>query len=352
MGASGTAVKLSGIEAGRGLAASVVVLYHVARHLDKIYGMPTLMSVFQFGHAGVDLFFVISGFIILYVHYRDIGQPHRLPHYIGRRFTRVMPTYWVALAITVSLAAAGGHGLPSVEDLLFSVTLIPANRELLLGIAWTLRFELVFYAVFCLLIVRRNVGVTVLALWLGVVLVAWLGGLSFVDVPGSLYGVFNLEFFFGMAAAYLMRNGLVQAPKWLLATGIALFAAAAIAENVGWMDGYANIARIFYGIPSALMILGVAQAASATRFTVLPLFRVLGSASYSIYLFQFVFIGLSWKVWLASGLDRSLPYGVAFVPLAAAGILGGIAVSRYVEHPLIRLVRALPFRVRPRPVVS
>jgi exopolysaccharide production protein ExoZ len=71
------AAKLDGIEAGRGLAASAEVLYHTARHRDKIYGMPTLMSAFQFGHAGVDLFFVTSGFIILYVHYRDVGTPRR-----------------------------------------------------------------------------------------------------------------------------------------------------------------------------------------------------------------------------------------------------------------------------------
>lgn len=352
MAANDTAAKLGGIETGRGLAASVVVLYHAARHLDKNYGMPTLMSVFQFGHAGVDLFFVISGFIILYVHYRDIGEPSRLPHYIGRRFTRVMPTYWVALAITVLLATAGSRSLPSVGDLLFSVTLLPANRDLLLGIAWTLRFELVFYAVFGLLILRRNVGLVALALWFGVVLTAWLGALSFPGVPGSLYGVFNLEFFFGMAAAYVVREGLITAPKSLLATGIALFTAAAIAEDVGWMDGYADTARLYYGIPSALIILGVAQAGSGSGFAVPPSLRHLGSASYSIYLFQFVFIGVTWKIWQTAGLERSLPPVVAFVPLAAAGILGGIVMSRYVEHPLIRMVRGRGFSVGPRAAVG
>jgi len=70
--------KLTGIEASRGVAATAVVLYHSARHLDHVYGVPGLMRVFQFGHAGVDLFFVISGFIILFVHYGDLGRPERL----------------------------------------------------------------------------------------------------------------------------------------------------------------------------------------------------------------------------------------------------------------------------------
>jgi peptidoglycan/LPS O-acetylase OafA/YrhL len=59
--------KLGWVEAYRGIAATAVVLYHTARHFDKNYGIPALESVFQFGHAGVDLFFVISGFIILFV---------------------------------------------------------------------------------------------------------------------------------------------------------------------------------------------------------------------------------------------------------------------------------------------
>src|SRR5215467_10685301 len=114
MAAGAVATKLSGIEISRGLAASAVVLYHAARHLNQAYGMPTLTSVFQFGHAGVDLFFVISGFIIVYVHYNDIGTPDRLGHYVSRRITRVMPTYWVALAVTTLIAVAGSRGVPSL----------------------------------------------------------------------------------------------------------------------------------------------------------------------------------------------------------------------------------------------
>ena len=70
--------RLVGIEAGRGIAASLVVLYHVSRHLDQAFGAPMLVHAFQFGHSGVDFFFVISGFIILFVHYRDIDNPLRL----------------------------------------------------------------------------------------------------------------------------------------------------------------------------------------------------------------------------------------------------------------------------------
>ena len=95
--------------------------------------------------------------------------------------------------------------------------------------------------------------------------------------------------------------------------------------------------------------------ALAGRTDALPIpswLRILGSASYSIYLFQFVFIGIAWKLWLAAGLDREVPHGLAFVPLAVAGIGGGILMSRCVEHPLIRMVRRGGPRIRPRPAVG
>lgn len=340
--------RLTGLEAGRGIAASAVVSYHAARHLDKVYGVPALMSLFQFGHAGVDFFFVISGFIILYVHDRDIGVPARLGHYVGRRFTRVMPTYWVALAVTTMLALGGGHGLPSLADLCWSVTLLPSEHRLLLDIAWTLRVEIVFYAVFCLLILNRSVGLAVGALWLGVVVTAFVGRIAIPAIPNSVYGAFNLEFFLGMVAAYAVTNDRVPQPKSWLFAGLALFALAALAEDLGIMDGYADTARLFYGVPAALIVLGLARAGQSGHLSVPSSLRLLGGASYSVYLFQFVFIGVVWKLWLSAGLGRVAPHGLVFLPLAAAGIVGGILMARYVEQPLIRTVRGPP-RVRAAP---
>ena len=66
-------------------------------------------AAFQFGHAGVDLFFVISGFVILFVHWEDIGRPQRISRYAGRRLTRILPIYWVALALTIASRAASLH---------------------------------------------------------------------------------------------------------------------------------------------------------------------------------------------------------------------------------------------------
>ncbi len=339
--------KLIGIEAGRGIAATLVVLYHAARHLNKIYVVPALMSVFQFGHAGVDLFFVISGFIILFVHYDDVGHPGHLSRYLGRRLSRVLPTYWVALALTIVLSLGGGHGFPPLFDLAWSASLLPSHTEPLLGIAWTLQFEIVFYAVFFLLILNRPLGLTVLLLWLGWIVLAKFDSSVGGSAPHSLYGLYNLEFFFGMAVAYWLRNHTVLLPKLILMIGIVLFVGAAVAENTNLIDGYADVSRLIYGPAAALIVLGAAAAGRKGLITVPMWLRTLGTASYSIYLFQFVFIGVLWKLWLAAGLDGKLPDIASFPVLAVAGVAGGIAMSRLVEYPLMGLVRRIR---RSRPV--
>jgi peptidoglycan/LPS O-acetylase OafA/YrhL len=73
---------------------------------------------------------------------------------------------------------------------------------------------------------------------------------------------------------------------------------------------------------------------------------VLGAASYSIYLFQFIFIGILWHAWLAAGLDRVMPHTASFPLLAVGAVAGGILTSQWIEHPLIRLMRTFSFRSR------
>lgn len=330
--------KLAGVEACRGLAASAVVLYHSARHIDRAYGADGPLRIFQFGHAGVDLFFVISGFVILYVHYGDIGSPGRLAHYAGRRLTRILPIYWMALFVAILMSSAGGHALPFPIDLVWSAFLIPSRGEPLLGVAWTLQYEMVFYAIFCLLILSRKAGLAVLAGWL-----IWIGAAKLRggggSIPGSLYGFYNIEFFVGMGIAYWLRVRRLPAPRSVLAAGVLLFAIAALAEDGRMIDGYADFSRLIYGIPAALILLGIVESDRQGLLTIPAILQKLGRASYSIYLFQFIFIGAAWKLCQILGLERKMPPLLGFFLLAGIGIAGGHVTSDWIEYPLMRLIR-------------
>ena len=330
--------RLSSIEALRGIAATAVVFSHAARHVDKAFGAPELITAFQAGHAGVDLFFVLSGFIILFVHRRDIGQPGRLQHYLGRRFNRVMPLYWLVLALTIAMSVAGSHGAPSLPSLFWSATLLPSLSEPVLGIAWTLQFEVVFYAAFAVLVVSRGAGFALLAVWF-MCIVAVALGLDSTGVPGSLCGFYGLEFFMGMGAAQLLNRGHVPSPRLLAGAGLALFAAAMVLESAGILNGFGIAARFAYGMPAALLVLGAAASERSGHLRVPGWLQTLGGASYSIYLFQFVFIGTVWQAWLKVGLDRQASNLACFLALVSAALAGGVLAARLVEQPLLRLMR-------------
>lgn len=327
--------KLTGIEALRGIAALAVLLYHAARHVDAAYGAPALMRIFQSGHAGVDLFFVLSGFLILHVHGSDIGRPERIRHYLRARITRVIPLYWIALALTV-LKSAGGHGMPAAGSLLWSALLLPGWEAPLLGPAWSLQHEILFYGVFAVLILHRCAGLAVLALWASL-LIAGLGGAMGGTVPFQFVGHYNLEFFMGMGVALLLPRLTRNA---LLATiGAILLAGGALAESLGHLDGLGPLARLCYGVPSALLIAGFAALSRERAMRVPGWLAALGSASYSIYLFQFLFMGLAVKAWSVAGLDRPDHGLMMFALMVAAGLGGGLATARWVEKPLLRRMR-------------
>lgn len=331
-------VKLLSIELARGIAAIIVVLYHAARHLDRNVGFAEGRQLFQFGHAGVDFFFVISGFIILFVHGGDLGRPKRIGHYAARRFTRIYPIYWVILALTVALAARSA--LPSPLEVAWAAALLPTAGEPMVGVAWTLQHEIVFYGVFAVLILHLRVGMALLGLWLGLIAHGLLS-----TGPHGMAGVFlsayNLEFFFGMGAAWWLRRREVIRPGAILALGMSFFALFAVAEVLGRVDGYGPWARLAYGLPSALIILGLVEMERGGRIRVPLRLLWLGRGSYSIYLFHLICLGAAYKLWVAAGLMDIAPAWIGFGVISAAGIGGGIAVSWLVEYPLMRWTRRL-----------
>ncbi len=326
----------------------MVVLYHCARHVNQEVPVPALTSFVQFGHAGVDLFFVLSGFIILFVHEHDIGCPRRALHYAERRASRVMPTYWVALAVTLGMMTAGGHHLPGLGGLIMAVTLLPSDKPPILGVAWTLQFELMFYFFFAVLICNARVGWLLLAAWT-TAMVAATGLLAPTAPPvlRFLCGAYNFEFLMGMAVAWHTTHFKTGRPRHVAAAGVCLLGMAAFAEDRGWMDGYAATARLFYGVPAALFILGAVALDIQGKLNPPRLLLILGKASYSIYLFQFVFIGAVWKILLALGLDQSMPAWFSFAVLVAATLTGGVLAAAYIERPMLRLIRnGFPVRTR------
>src|SRR5713101_596459 len=135
---------LNSLQACRAAAAILVVFYHTSHgifRLEKYFGHKPFGPVFDFGFAGVDFFFVLSGFIMMYVHAADFGQPRALGAYIWKRFTRIYPAYWIVFAVILPVYIFVPHfGYdfqrdPAVALRAFFLFPHPQNHQVV-GVAW------------------------------------------------------------------------------------------------------------------------------------------------------------------------------------------------------------------------
>lgn len=297
-------VRLDSLQAIRGLAAALVVLYHTgtiyAVQLDKLFAA----NVFRFGFSGVDIFFVLSGFTIYFSH--KVHGERRASEFLVflvKRIFRIFPVYWVVVFGKVVVTGGGIDGAEIVSTLL----LLPSSHPFI-NVAWTLSFELAFYAIFAasLLVNSKFRLFVIFALSLAPVIPSnWLRevGLesALVSFMGSLHWV---EFLFGVISAiYVRRVSVVDrsaAIAMLSIGGVSFIAAVLVGyiySRAGVPSGasayqqaelisnpiYENAVWIFGGA-TALSITGLVQLERVGLFRPNGLLNWLGDVSYSLYL--------------------------------------------------------------------
>jgi peptidoglycan/LPS O-acetylase OafA/YrhL len=333
------------VQALRGVAALSVAIYHAAL-LAKLIDVRRTAPDFTVLAAGVDIFFVISGFIMVYASERLYGQPGAPKIFFLRRLARIVPLYW---AVTGALLFAILWRSPSltewnasVEWLIASFLFIPLPRPggstwPLVSVGWTLNYEMFFYVIFAFALTAASRRAVVLCVS-AVLIVLTVAGFLFAPLPPMLTFYTEatiLEFVLGMAIALAYREGIRfgTGAYLMLAAGIAGFVA-----NVFVATGFPRL--IEWGLPSALVVGGLVL----MRRPPLPnsAWRVLGffgDASYAIYLAHLLVY-----VWMVARLKRFIdPDVFPFVfaaALLAMGVLAGIVVHLVFERPVTRALQA------------
>ncbi|AXE65224.1 hypothetical protein BBF93_14105 [Hyphomonas sp. CACIAM 19H1] len=273
-------MKLYSIQLLRGIAALLVVFYHAVGLQLLTIGPEKadnamLGGVFASGFAGVDLFFVISGFIMVWVTRR--GEPG-LPgvgEFLFARITRIYPLWWAAAALAATYyiflhvpeaddpawrtAVQNGEG---VGFLMKSFLLIPQPDLPVLSLGWTLMHEMYFYAVFaCLLLVPRAVIPLALLGWGGLVVAASLLGLSepvAINFLTLAIHPLTMEFIFGAMIGLMVSSGFV-ARSGILTLGAALWFTASLCLQGEFTPYTHQWGRVLaFGIPGALLVYGFA----------------------------------------------------------------------------------------------
>ncbi len=331
---------IEGLQVLRAVASLMVVLHHARLSVPGSDGWPS------FGEAGVDIFFVISGFVMAYTTNVDDGLPaggrlRAVGMFLRRRVIRVVPLYWLALIWTSRRALAQGQVSTDLAKDFFFIPhpnaaihswLAPTLQQ-----GWTLNYEAFFYLLFgaTILVGSRRIVVLLSAL-LGCVLVAaLLSSIGWPAEPESAAGIARrfygdniiLEFGYGVVLQQLMSGSPAPAwPRWVFWSVAALGTVGiALCHGLG-------LRGLLEGLPAAIIVWACIQACAGRRSRV---FELLGAASYSIYLFHWASFGAAKPLAaaLASTANGPLKVTVLMGAHFAIALLAGLAIHVLIERP-------------------
>ncbi len=347
---SETTTQIGGIQVLRGLAAVSVAFLHIEQAAGAFVGRPG-QSPWPWlralpWEAGVDVFFVISGFVMAYASADLFARPGAVRIFLARRVARVVPLYWLFTSLTLFVALAAPRllndpisgGWPGVVA---SYLFIPWARQdgamqPLFRLGWTLNYEMLFYAVFApfLLLGRRGGVAGVVA----VIAVLTIVG-QFVQPQNRQIGFWTdpivTEFAYGVVLGAL-RTEEVRLPRVLrlalLGFGIAAFVCIGVDDT--------QRRALSYGLPAVCLLAGAALGPCwSGRSALSRAALLLGDSSYAVYLVHpYPMRGLR-EAWARLGFGGA--GGIASYILAALVVscLLGVWVHRALEIPLVRATR-------------
>lgn len=334
--------KYRGLQVLRFVAAALVVVYHATSLASEQIGG---VSIWKKGGYGIDLFFVLSGFVIVWSSAPLFKSRSGWLTFVRRRAVRVIPMYWIATTMkAIAIVCASSmvvHARLSISTLLASYAFIPCrnldnNFMPILGVGWTLNYEMFFYALVAIALfmrvhVFRFVGTILALLAIG----SWFRQPSW-PWPSFYLNSLVLEFFLGMLIARYCLQGKRLAPKvavpMLLAGFILLLTPTP-------MDVLAPV--IPEGVPAAMIILATASLEDYLPRIPKPVI-FLSEASYSIYLFHLLSAQLPGAA--MAKLHLHYPWLVVVLSIGCSLAAGSI-MHQFVERPMTNLFRA---RVRGR----
>lgn len=338
--ASSTGNRFEFIEIGRGVAALLVVCFHATGiiGLPKYFGQVPLGGVFSFGYAGVDFFFVLSGFIIFYSTVKNHGKPAAMLNYLKHRLIRIYPIYWLVALLLLPLAYFMGHQVGATNALL-DFLLLPRDGGPFVIVAWTLRHEMLFYLSFLLFFVHVRLAWGYFLAWGGaIVAYALLQPDNASPVVSLYFSDHNLEFLLGILIAHFAKLNRVSRiePVLLFYVGGAVLLAAGLNESlIHAGKPPVNHYHLLYGIGAALMISGLIRLKADLQKLWISVGAFLGRASYSIYLIHFAVLSAVIKLLLPLGLVLWLNWAL----LILAGVMVGSLLYQYIEKPLLAFLR-------------
>lgn len=322
----------------RGVAALMVAWHHGVGQLPGLEAHFPL----RFGTSGVDLFFVISGFIMVMT---TAGKSVPPGSFIARRLIRVAPLYWVlTLALVAVILVAPSLFRTTVltpaslaQSLLFIPHLSPSHAGMIWPVlvpGWTLNYEMFFYALFAASLAFRHRLAVLVATLATLVAAGYVLGPFANPIARTYTDPILLEFAAGAVIGHLWIAGRLNLPIPVSLIGALIGAALLVLRDAPPLANYTQL------LGAVLVVIGSLNMSQLNRQN--NVLRALGDASYSIYLTHIFTLG-AWRwVWAKAHLDaNSLPMATLFMVLALAlcAVVGWLSFL-WLETPLLNRMNA------------
>lgn len=321
----------------RGIAALLIVLTHIA-FKDQQYSLGNFK--FDSGIFGVDIFFVISGFIIYFV---SVNKPSGLKgiiSYLKHRIVRIIPLYWILTGIALIIYIIMPENVnqhTGSTDVINSFTLFPSETRYLLAVGWTLSYEFYFYSLFSITLFFTNhrfktISLILLLLsCLGIFMKNYVDGFYFNFLTNDLL----LEFLYGVIIAkvylHLQKNEIMIA---FISLGMFL-----VSMVFYFFELKTGFRGIDFGLPAMFLVLGILMLEKQLNHVKIKFLETLGTLSYSLYLvhlFALAFVALIYRKLHINTVESEIFYLVAMFSIS---LISSYFVYTFIEKPLLALLR-------------
>ena len=319
--------RIDELDSLRGIAALVVVLYHYTFRFDELFNYKFITDDFNvpYGHYGVELFFVISGFVI-FMSIEKINNPFK---FLYKRFVRLYPTFWIGMILSYIFITLFGPQLLKVNFMEFIVnfTMIPSffNVDSVDGVYWTLKVEMFFYlVVFLVLVLKKKESYKPL----GYLYIA-LGIISFILLRPTFYYFYGSLFLIGVNYYKIWKGN----SDWQ--NHLQIFICLVLTLFYSSFE--------FFIVTSILVSIFYLMVIEKLKFLKISFLLFLGKISYSLYLIhQYLGYTIQLKL-IDAGIENFLI--LLIIPLLTSILIASL-ITFYIEKPIIAFLnKKEPWRI-------
>ncbi len=354
--------RLVTLEIGRGIAALLVCMFHFGSgYGDKYFDTPTVGNIFSGGRAGVQYFFVLSGFIIYWIHNSDFGRTGSLNVFLRKRFERLYPIYWFIfipiLVMMIFIPSLGAGKDLTFLKVIFDFLLLPYEGTSVIPPTWTLHREILFYGLFAFTIFKPKFGWPLIFLWQLLCIINGIFDFTDNDYKhwqNVIFGDQNIGFGLGMIAAFILLNYPINKlnSQCISIFGVTSFFVLIVSDgylsimNIDeYSIGISYIYSVGYLLSSFFIVLGFVNLEQHIRIKIPAIITTFGGASYVMYLMHLSIGSIVYKILSSSYFKSYFGANSAFIVATVVVVVSSMIIHVVVEKRLLTLMRSIKYKL-------